>query len=219
MKMMKEKNMLSSHCYLDEFAVLGFYSDSQIFQQWFVGFSDAESSFIIHKVLDKNGNISKFSFMFTIDLHIDDLHTLEFIKNKLELGNIRIYKDKCIFTISDKQGVYKLISIFDKFNLNTTKYLDYLKFKDAFILIIFFKPLSVKCDFSFIKFIIFSKSKKSALFCVNNWYFLKWGIIIFNKSSFLISILFHFVCNSPLFSISYYFVCFFIWLYLVWEDR
>ena len=134
MKMMKKKIMLSSHGYLDEFAVLGFYSDSQIFQQWFVGFSDAESSFIIHKVLDKNGNISKFSFMFTIELHIDDLHTLEFIKNKLELGNIRIYKDKCIFTISDKQGVYKLISIFDKFNLNTTKYLDYLKFKDAFIL-------------------------------------------------------------------------------------
>ena len=111
MKMMKKKIMLSSHGYLDEFAVLGFYSDSQIFQQWFVGFSDAESSFIIHKVLDKNGNISKFSFMFTIELHIDDLHTLEFIKNKLELGNIRIYKDKCIFTISDKQGVYKLISI------------------------------------------------------------------------------------------------------------
>ena len=96
-----------------------------------MGFSDAESSFIIHKVLDKNGNISKFSFMFTIELHIDDLHTLEFIKNKLELGNIRIYKDKCIFTISDKQGVYKLISIFDKFNLNTTKYLDYLKWLEA----------------------------------------------------------------------------------------
>jgi hypothetical protein len=72
--------------------------------------------------------------MFTIELHIDDLHTLEFIKNKLELGNIRIYKDKCIFTVSDKQGVYKLISIFDKFNLNTTKYLDYLSFKNAFIL-------------------------------------------------------------------------------------
>lgn len=112
----------------------GFYSDPLIFQQWFVGFSDAESSFLIHKVLDKKGDISKFSFIFAIELHIDDLHTLEYIQNKLGLGNIRIYKDKCIFTISDKQGVYELISIFDKFNLNTTKYLDYLNFKKAFVL-------------------------------------------------------------------------------------
>ena len=99
-----------------------------------MGFSDAESSFIIHKVLDKNGNISKFSFMFTIELHIDDLYTLEFIKDKFGFGNIRIFKDKCIFTVSDKQGVSKLISIFDEFNLNTTKYFDYLNFKKAFLL-------------------------------------------------------------------------------------
>lgn len=127
-------SMSSSRVSFSEEAVIGFYSDSQIFQQWFVGFSDAESSFIVHKVLDKNGNISKFSFMFAIELHIDDLHTLEFIKNKLGFGNIRIYKDKCIFTVSDKQGVYELISIFYKFNLNTTKYFDYLNFKKAFIL-------------------------------------------------------------------------------------
>ena len=127
-------SMQSSHVSLDKKAVLGFYSDSLVFQQWFVGFSDAESSFIIHKVLDKNGNISKFSFMFTIELHIDDLYTLEFIKDKFGFGNIRIFKDKCIFTVSDKQGVSKLISIFDEFNLNTTKYFDYLNFKKAFLL-------------------------------------------------------------------------------------
>lgn len=130
----------SSVCLGYEKAVSGvisvdrFYSDSLIFQQWFVGFSDAESSFLIHKVLDKSGDISKFSFIFSIELHIDDLHTLEYIKNKLGLGNIRIHKDKYIFAVSDKQGVYELISIFDKYNLNTTKYLDYLKFKEAFIL-------------------------------------------------------------------------------------
>lgn len=72
--------------------------------------------------------------MFTIELHIDDLSVLEYIKNKLNIGNLRTYKDKCIFTVSDKQGVYQLISIFDKFNLNTTKYLDYQNFKKAFLL-------------------------------------------------------------------------------------
>nr|QDG01221.1 LAGLIDADG endonuclease [Scytalidium sp.] len=110
-----------------------FKSKMQLYQ-WFVGFSDAESNFIIHRILDKKGNISKFSFMFNIELHIDDLHVLEFIKNKLEIGNIRVYKDKSIFTVSDKQGVYKLMSIFDEFNLNTTKRMDYLNFKEAFIL-------------------------------------------------------------------------------------
>lgn len=114
--------------------VISLYTDLLIFQQWFVGFSDAEACFIIHRILDKNGNIGKFSFMFSIELHIDDLHVLEFIKDKLGLGNIRTFKDKCIFTISDKQGIYALIAIFDKFNLNTTKYLDYLDFKKAFLL-------------------------------------------------------------------------------------
>lgn len=35
---------------------------------------------------------------------------------------------------SDKIGIYKLINIFDEFNLNSTKFLDYSNFKEAFIL-------------------------------------------------------------------------------------
>jgi LAGLIDADG endonuclease len=101
---------------------------------WFVGFSDAESSFSIHPKYTNDGVVSKFSFMFTIELHKDDLSTLEYLQSKLKIGNVRLSKDKCIFTVSNKEGIYKLISIFDKYNLNTTKYLDYLNFKKAFIL-------------------------------------------------------------------------------------
>jgi len=51
----------------------------------------------------------------------------------LNLGNdIRVYGNSCKFTITHPKDIYKLIEIFDKYSLNTTKYLDYLDFKKAF---------------------------------------------------------------------------------------
>ena len=67
--------------------------------------------------------------MFVIELHIDDVDVLEFIKDKLGIGNVRLTKNKCVFAVTDRNGISKLISIFDKYNLNSTKYLDYLNFK------------------------------------------------------------------------------------------
>jgi hypothetical protein len=105
------------------------------FSQWFVGFADAESNFSIHSVSDSSKiKISKFSFMFNIELHKDDVNVLKYIKAILGVGNIRIYNDKCVFTVSNKEGILKLIKLFDKYNLNTTKYLDYIDFKEAFLL-------------------------------------------------------------------------------------
>lgn len=48
------------------------------------------------------------------------------------MGNINVTDEECRLVVSDKEGIRKLISIFDKYNLNTTKYLDYLDFKKAF---------------------------------------------------------------------------------------
>jgi hypothetical protein len=107
--------------------------EEENFLKWFVGFSDAESNFNIN-ILWKNDkvSISKFSFMFKIALHGDDANVLKLIKEKLGIGNIRSYKNEYIFNVTDKKGIEKLIQIFDKYNLNTTKYLDYLAFKKAF---------------------------------------------------------------------------------------
>lgn len=103
------------------------------FYQWFVGFSDGESNFSIVPIYGENGNkISKFNFRFTIGLHRDDKNVLVSIHNFLAVGNIKESGEECKFVVSDKEGIKKLISIFDKFNLNTTKYLDYLDFKEAF---------------------------------------------------------------------------------------
>lgn len=67
--------------------------------------------------------------MFSIELHKDDLNVLEDIKNYLGIGRVRQYKDKCIFSVTNKELI-----IFDGYNLNSTKHLDYLLFKRAFLL-------------------------------------------------------------------------------------
>ena len=70
--------------------------------------------------------------MFKIALHQDDTDVLEYIHRRLAIGHVRSYKTECIFNVTDREGIKLLISIFDKYNLNTTKYLDYLDFKEAF---------------------------------------------------------------------------------------
>ena len=103
------------------------------FLEWFVGFTDAEGCFVINRFLKKNKlSISSFAFMFKITLHKDDEKVLRFIKDRLRIGGVRLYIDECIFTITNQKEIAILISIFDKFNLNTSKYLDYLDFKEAF---------------------------------------------------------------------------------------
>jgi len=104
---------------------------SEDFSSWFVGFSDAEGSFnIVPK--KQNGKINRFSFMFVIRLHVDDFNVLGFIQNNLNIGRVVRDGDECKFLVTDKDGIDKLISIFDKYTLNSSKYLDYLDFKEAF---------------------------------------------------------------------------------------
>jgi hypothetical protein len=63
---------------------------------------------------------------------------LEFISNKLKVGKVRLRVQgeeyQAEFTVSNKENLYNLFSIFDKYNFNTTKYFDYLDFRKAFIL-------------------------------------------------------------------------------------
>lgn len=109
--------------------------DDENFIRWFVGFSDGEANFSIVYQKDTNGNIIGASFRFVIELHIDDIDALRYIKSKLDIGNnIAEYGNSCKFTVIHKKDIEKLISIFDKYNLNTTKYLDYIDFKKAFLL-------------------------------------------------------------------------------------
>ncbi len=84
------------------------------FKQWFVGFTDVEGCFRIG--INNRNNV--ISFNFAIYLHVDDLSVLEFIKGKLNCGNIYTSEDFACFVVtklSDIQNI--LIPIFEEFPL------------------------------------------------------------------------------------------------------
>ena len=59
------------------------------------------------------------------------------IQNNLNCGTVtsNIFKSACYFTVADTAVLKSVIlPIFDRFNLNTTKHLDYLAFKKALLL-------------------------------------------------------------------------------------
>lgn len=105
------------------------------FYRWFAGFSDAEGSFTISPILNRKTNkIEVFSFKFTIGLHKDDLGVLNIIQSNLRMGKIYSYTDKYIFVVTKMEDIKNLISIFSKYKLNSSKYLDFSDFNLAFTL-------------------------------------------------------------------------------------
>jgi len=120
------------------------------FLEWFVGFTDAEGNFSItlrdkpakkpNNLLDSLKNkksqentVPKYvNLTFQIGLHINDLNTLIYIKEKLKTGNISISKERCNYYVSDfKSIIHIIIPIFNFFLLNSSKYSQFLTFKQA----------------------------------------------------------------------------------------
>jgi len=110
---------------------------SKNFIEWFRGFTDAEGCFIIQSVvhLTKDHN---FKFIFRITLHLDDLACLEFIKNTLHIGNVRVNveRSEVVYEVSAQREIEIILAIFNKFNLNTTKHLNFIAFEQAFLLFV-----------------------------------------------------------------------------------
>lgn len=105
------------------------------FYEWFVGFTDAEGNFSLG--IDKRNKNINFNFQFRIGLHKKDLLVLNYIKDKLNCGQVTVKEDIALFSITNKDCLQTILfPIFDNFSLNTTKHLDYLNFKQALNLII-----------------------------------------------------------------------------------
>lgn len=98
------------------------------FAHWFSGFCDAESYFYISDL----GN--SFSFCFGINLHIDDIKVLQYLSQRLGIGNITTNKKVASFKITKYEELQKLMDILEIKPLNTTKYLNYLAFKEGLLL-------------------------------------------------------------------------------------
>ena len=105
------------------------------FFQWFVGFTEAEGCFKF-KPRYRNGKIISFQFEFEIHLHIDDIELLNRIKENLNIGNVydNSSRNSCNFVVGSEKELRLLINSFDGFPLKGIKLLDFLQFKEAFLL-------------------------------------------------------------------------------------
>lgn len=103
--------------------------NKELFYQWLVGFTDGDGTF---SIAHQNG---KWSLAFKLSLHEYNTRLLYFIKSQLGVGNInKETKTKMVnYRIRDRNKLTEVIfPIFDKYPLLTSKYFNYLKFKEAY---------------------------------------------------------------------------------------
>lgn len=99
------------------------------FYEWLSGFTDAEGYFYI--VVGKS-----CAFRFQINLHKDDINVLYHIQRTLGFGEVRSYKNYSSFTVTRLKDIAQLLSIFAKYPLHSSKWLNYIDFSKAFELYI-----------------------------------------------------------------------------------
>jgi hypothetical protein len=98
------------------------------FINWFVGFSDGEASFGV--IANKN----RAAFTFSIEVHVDDIQSLEQIKKNLKVGYIMKLKKRnnVRYIVKNFDHIKNvIIPIFSKHNLCTIKALNFEKFRMA----------------------------------------------------------------------------------------
>lgn len=97
-----------------------------IFEEWLVGFTDGDGNFSITNQGDKWG----LSFKLAQSRY--NLRILNYIKKELKVGSITKDGTKAQYFIRDRKIIEsKIIPVFDKYPLLTTKYFDYIKLKKA----------------------------------------------------------------------------------------
>lgn len=102
---------------------------------WLAGFIEAEGCFKIKpKYRGNKETVHSIYFEFEIHLHIDDLATLNYICNILGIGKVYTRGNSCSYIIGNTKEIKVLLEILDKYPLNGVKRLDYLDFKEAFLL-------------------------------------------------------------------------------------
>lgn len=112
------------------------HEDQQIalsydFIEWFRGFTDAEGCFLIAK----SGNT--FAFRFLIKLHADDINTLNFIRSSLGgVGDVTSIGSVAYYKVTSQKGIKFILEIFTKYPLNSNKHLNFIAFREAYMLYI-----------------------------------------------------------------------------------
>lgn len=111
------------------------------FNSWLVGFTDGDGCFNIY-INPKN---NKIIFTFKVGQKINNKQVLYFIKKQLKVGSVTLEKTMANFLVRNRQDLLlKIVPIFDKFKLLTSKEWVYLRFKEA--LLISLNPLMSAAD-------------------------------------------------------------------------
>lgn len=115
------------------------------FIEWFRGFTDAEGCFQI--IQQSSGDGKYFEFRYSISLHIDDKAALYYIQENLQMGRVKEnYKENLVtYNIIAQKEVGLIIELFTIYTLNTNKYLNFVAFKEAFLIYITWKELD-RCE-------------------------------------------------------------------------
>lgn len=102
------------------------------FKEWLVGFTDGDGTFNIY--IDKKE--SSVSFTFKISQNKYNHQLLYFIKSNLNVGQVVTYdKNMVSFILRDKKKIEEvLFPIFDKYYLLSSKYFNYMLFKESILI-------------------------------------------------------------------------------------
>ena len=107
----------------------GLKQNKELFYQWLIGFTDGDGSF---SIVYQN---KKWSLCFKLSQHEYNSRLLHFIKSQLGVGSLnKETKTKMVsYKIRDRKKLAEIIfPIFDRYSLLTSKYFNYLKFKEPY---------------------------------------------------------------------------------------
>ena len=102
--------------------------------EWLRGFVDGEGCF---QISVRNNRPFTFRFLFKIKLHKDDRALLDYLSTRIKIGQVYPKDGENVsssWEVAKKADLWRLIEIFDKHPLNTTKYLDYKLWREAFFM-------------------------------------------------------------------------------------
>ena len=108
-------------------------TNSLNFEQWLVGFTDGDGTFNVY--INPQG--TKVNFTFKIGQSFYNIKLLYLIKSKLGQGDINLKEgsNSAAYRLRNKEYILeKLIPIFDKYPLLSSKRFNYLKFKECLII-------------------------------------------------------------------------------------
>jgi LAGLIDADG endonuclease len=128
-------NILSSSNYLEENLEFKFNDSNDFNNHWFAGFSDAVASFQI-KIVNRERKVKpEIRFNFQIDQGLDN-SILLLIKDVFG-GNIgyRKSQDTYFYDSTSFGSAKKVINYFDTFHLQSSKHINFLKWRKAYIII------------------------------------------------------------------------------------